>query len=29
MSLQRGKVFTQNKNRFPKDDWTFNRRKWN
>ena len=29
MSPQSGKVFTQNKNRFPEDDWTFNWQKWN
>ena len=29
MSLQIGKVFSQNKNTFPEDDWTSKWRKWN
>ena len=29
MSLQIGKVFSQNKNSFPEDDWISNWRKWN
>ena len=28
MSLQIGKVFSQNKNSFPEDDWISNWRKW-
>ena len=29
MSLQIGKVFSQNKNSFPEDDWISNWWKWN